>query len=108
VPEMTLSQADSGGFFEVKPDGRITVQLLETPSTGYIWAVDKLDQQVLTLEGSSFSPVSDSRVGSGGTRVLTFRALAPGESPLRLKLWREWSGNSSATDHFSVTIQVRS
>ena len=65
VPEMTLSQVDSGGFFEVKPDGRITVQLPETPSTGYVWAVDKLDGQVLSLEDSSFLPVNDSSVGSG-------------------------------------------
>jgi inhibitor of cysteine peptidase len=108
VPEITLSQTDTGGTFEIQPGDRIVVQLSETPSTGYVWAVDELDQEVLTVEGSSFSLVPDSRVGSGGTRVLRFRALAAGESPIRLKLWREWSGSNSATDHFSVTIEVRS
>ena len=107
MPDITLTQADNGAALEITPGSRILLQLAENPTTGYVWAVDELDQQVLTVEDSSISLAPDPQVGGGGNRILTFRAVAPGAAHLRLKLWREWQGDTSVMNRFEAAIQVR-
>jgi inhibitor of cysteine peptidase len=48
----------------------------------------------------------ESRVGRGGQRVLTFKVQRTGIDQLRLKLWREWQGEPSIVERFTVTLQV--
>ncbi|HEX3244072.1 MAG TPA: protease inhibitor I42 family protein, partial [Chloroflexota bacterium] len=65
MPDITLTQADNGAAFEITPGSRVVLQLAESPSTGYVWAVDELDQQVLSVEDSSISLSADTQVGGG-------------------------------------------
>jgi predicted secreted protein len=45
--------------------------------------------------------------GSGGVHTFTFTAKHAGTSPLSLKAWRSWEGDSSVVARFSVTVQVQ-
>ncbi|HCZ13800.1 MAG TPA: hypothetical protein DHV85_04190 [Candidatus Accumulibacter sp.] len=60
----------------------------------------------LLLRASDYPPASVAAVGSSGLRILTFIAEQPGGALLHLKLWREWKGNSSAIEVFTVTVRI--
>jgi inhibitor of cysteine peptidase len=83
----------------------LEVQLPENPTTGYRWAVAEYDARILHLEESALAS-GGGGIGGGGVRAFAFRALLGGETPLRLKHWREWQGESSVDDRFEVTVRV--
>ncbi len=103
----TLTEADKGKTIEMHQGDRIVIQLKENPTTGYRWAIDKTDDQVLASQNAEFSPTPGTGIGGGGTRTFTFIAKQPGTVHLQLKLWRSWVGDSSIIDRYDVTIQVR-
>jgi inhibitor of cysteine peptidase len=104
MTDSILTPADAGKTIAVHSGERVTIQLDENPTTGYRWAIDQIDEQILTLENSSF--VAAPGVGSGGQRTFQFRAHSPGTVHLQLKNWREWLGDASIRDRFDVTIAV--
>ncbi len=103
---VTLTQADNGKTVEVRQGDTIAVQLAENPTTGFRWAIDKLDQKIAKPQNDSYSPASGGGVGGGGMRTFTLLAAATGTTPLELKLWREWEGNASITQRFAVNLHI--
>jgi predicted secreted protein len=72
---------------EIASGESFDVELESNPSTGYAWEVDgQLDEEVLTYEGSEYTPDegSEDLVGSGGTERLSFTAGAAGEAVIEL------------------------
>lgn len=104
---VTLVHTDSGKSIEVQSGDTIIVRLDENPTTGFQWAIDKSNDAILTLQDSDYVPAPDSRIGSGGQRVFTFKTQSAGAVDLQLKLWRQWEGDQSITDRFVVTLQIR-
>lgn len=107
MAEVKLTLADQGKSIQVRPGDQIIVRLGENPTTGYGWAVEQLDPDVVTPVGSDYEPASNSGVGGGGERTFTFTAVKAGSSPIQLKLWRKWEGDKSIRQRFEVTIQVQ-
>lgn len=105
---LTIVQEDKGKSFEVHLDDAIVIRLPENPTTGYRWAIDKVDEKLLELQESDFTPPSEPRLGAGGWRTLTFKAKSIGTSHIQLKHWREWEGDDSIIERFDVTIRIRS
>jgi inhibitor of cysteine peptidase len=106
VSELVLTQADSGRTCEVHPDDVIVVRLEENPTTGYVWAVDKTDEEIVTLQSSRLLLPQEPKIGEGGTRVFTFRAETTGTASIHLKHWREWEGDASIIERFDITLVV--
>lgn len=104
---VTLLYTDSGKSIEVQSGDTVIVRLDENPTTGFQWAIDKSNDAILTLQNSDYAPASDSKVGSGGQRVFTFKAQSTGAVDLQLKLWRQWEGDQSITDRFVAILQIR-
>jgi len=104
---ITLTRADHGKSIEVQVGDLITVSLDENPTTGFRWAIDKSDDDVVALQSSEYAAASGSRMGGGGQRVVTFEARKAGVAVIHLKLWREWEGDQSITQRFAVTLRVR-
>ena len=102
-----LTQADKGKSITVHIGDEIIINLTENPTTGYRWAIDKIDATVLLAQNPTFSSTPGGAIGSGGTRTFTFIAKQPGTVYLQLKLWREWQGDSSIIERYDVTIQVQ-
>ncbi|MCP4366226.1 MAG: protease inhibitor I42 family protein [Planctomycetes bacterium] len=103
---LKIGEADDGKSFQIGRGGTVTLRLPGNPTTGYTWAVDEIDKKVLELVDSSYSRSSPERIGSGGWRTLTFKAIAAGTTPVRLKYWRVWEGDASVVKRFDITIQV--
>ena len=106
MPVITLTKADDGGSLEVRQGDTLVLNLPENPTTGYRWAVDDANAGALQFEHSNYSPSTGAGIGGGGVRTFTFYAKSPGSAILKLKLWREWAGDASISDRFSVTIKV--
>jgi len=107
MPTITITQADKGKTFEVRPGDTLRVELAENPTTGYRWAIDRTDERIVELAGSEYQPAPSSGVGGGGLRTFTFKALRPGAARVELKYWREWQGDSSIVERFDCTIDVK-
>lgn len=105
MSEITLSNADNGKTIQIKPGQTITLQLTENPTTGYRWSIVPFNDQLLNLTDDRFELPNASAMGSGGQRILTFKANRAGQVNLTLNQKREWE--DSAVDSFNVTIEVR-
>jgi inhibitor of cysteine peptidase len=103
---ITLTEADNGKVVDVPQGDRITIQLPENPTTGFRWAADKLEDQVVAIEQDNYASPTGAGIGGGGTRTFTVKAMRPGTAQFRLKLWREWEGAASIRNRFDVTIRV--
>ncbi len=106
VSELTLTQAEKGGSFEVRQDDVIVVRLPENPTTGYRWAIEEIDEEVLEPETSDFAMRPDAAIGGGGERRLGFRAKRAGTAHVELKLARAWEEEGQGIDRYDFTIQV--
>ena len=79
----------------VKAGQEFKISLASNPTTGYGWQFAKHpDAKLLKLLGSEFKPAQSKLVGAGGTQVWTFKALAPGKTPLALNYVRAWEKNT--------------
>lgn len=105
MTETVLTHADNGKSVATPVGTSLSVQLNESPTTGYVWA-NKTTGDALILEGSDFSPAAPNLMGGGGQRTLRFLVAKPGTATLLLKLMREWEGESSATEVFAVEIRA--
>jgi len=103
---ITMTQTDNGKAVQVHAGDTMVIQLDENASTGYTWAVNKIDTTVLLLQSSTYT-ASGNVPGSGGTRVFTFLAKNPGTVQLQLKYWRSFVGDSSIIQRYSITVEVQ-
>jgi len=88
-------------------DETILVRLDETPTTGYRWALEHIDDQVLDAEGSEFQLPANAAIGAAGQRTFVFKARNRGTGRIALKLWREWEGPGSVIDRFEVSVRIQ-
>ena len=95
-----------GSTIDAESGETIQVRLDETPTTGYRWAIEHVDEQVLDAEGSEFQLPANSAIGAAGQRTFVFKARNRGTGRISLRLWREWEGMSSVIDRFEVSVRV--
>lgn len=107
MSELALSKSDLGKTFHVLKGDSISIRLEENPTTGYRWVVDSFDNQVLELQGSSYSALPGAGIGAGGMRTFNLLAKFQGTANLQLSLRREWESSNAAIEHFEVIIQVQ-
>jgi len=105
MTETILTDQDNGRSIEAAVGTNLIVRLEESPTTGYGW-INKTDDDVLQLNNTEFSFASPDIVGGAGVRTFGFMVNKLGKSTLLLKRVREWEGESSATEVFSVTIRA--
>jgi inhibitor of cysteine peptidase len=106
VSVLKLGRKDNGKLVKPHKGDVIIVSLQETPTTGYRWTVDTTDETILELQNESFRVAPEAGIGGSGTRTFSFRAITAGSVNLKLKLRREWAGDASITEHYSLTINV--
>jgi len=105
MPSIHLTEAENNQSFDIHAGDEIVIELDESPTTGYRWAVDQLDTDVFASPADKFS-LAGPGVGTGGKRRLTFKAQKPGSTSVALKLWRDWQGDASIIDRFHIAIDV--
>ena len=107
MPTITLMRADSGKVVETRVGDTLVLHLDENPTTGYRWAMETRDEEVVALQSAVYVHGRSTGVASGGQRSLTFHAKKAGSVTLQLKLWRAWEGDASIVERFGVTLQVQ-
>jgi inhibitor of cysteine peptidase len=106
TPVLTLTQTDNGKSLTVGRGEKIVLHLHENPTTGFRWALEQADDEIVELVESNYSPRSGSGAGGGGQHSWTFTAQKVGSARIGLKLWRAWEGDKSIIERFTVTIRV--
>jgi len=106
VETITLTRADNGNAVALRVGDRLVLRLEENPTTGYRWALDTHDENVVSLQHQEYATSPHAAVGGGGHRSWTFIAQKVGTDTLHLKLWRAWEGEPSVTRRFTVTLHV--
>jgi inhibitor of cysteine peptidase len=102
---MTLTEADDGRTIELRAGETAQVNLAENATTGYRWAIDRIEGSVEAVGAESH--YSKSAVGSGGQATFTLRATKPGSGDVVLKNWREFEGDASVTKRLRLRINVK-
>jgi inhibitor of cysteine peptidase len=104
--DVEVTDADNGKSYTVRAGDHIQITLNSNPTTGYEWAVQSIKGTVISYLGSNYQSSGASMPGTGGTQTLTFRAELPGDSPIELKYWRSFEGDSSIGQTFSIQVKV--
>ncbi len=84
-----------------------TIKLNENPTTGYQWSVSISDESVVALDKDEYVPddKSGELAGSGGVRVLTFKALEAGTATINMVYERSWEPDPDDEKvQFNVTV----
>lgn len=92
----------------VSTGDELTIELDENPTTGYQWSVAIGDESVIELSKDDY--VSDNQdenvAGAGGTRVLTFKAKAAGNTVINMVYERSWE-KSEDDETLAFQIEVK-
>jgi inhibitor of cysteine peptidase len=103
---LSLVETDNGRTVDVHPGDVVQVTLPENATTGYRWAIDRHDEDVIEAVGSEPRYRSEA-VGSGGEVAFTFRAKKAGTGEIALKHWRHFEGDRSVIARFRVRLNVQ-
>jgi inhibitor of cysteine peptidase len=95
----------NGETIDVTANQPFTIKLESNPTTGYEWAVEKIDGTVKFVESKYVAPKGD-QAGAPGEQVLTFDAGPAGTSTVRLAYERPFAPTDPGkTLEFEVDAQ---
>ena len=110
VTTTTLTQKDNGSTVAIEIGGIVNVTLPGNITTGYSWAVDRIDASIIKPVGDHYIPsqTGQVRVGSGGEFTFDFKALKAGDTKIRLIYARPWEKAApQAGDVFEAALTIR-
>ena len=102
MAELTLTEAENGGRFDVRVSDTIAITLPES-SGGYRWDMVAIDENHLTVQSRRYEP-SRAGVGSAGTDGWRLVARRPGHTRVELKKSRTWEADPIG--RFSVDLEI--
>jgi predicted secreted protein len=82
---LTLELSDQGKHFRLSQAQTFILNLAETPTTGFRWAIAKMPSSI-RLVSEKFEPPSTRDPGAPGWHNWVFEAHSPGVGELRLEL----------------------
>jgi inhibitor of cysteine peptidase len=101
----SLTEADNERTVDLRVGEGVRLTLPENATTGYRWAIDRLDRDVVDMAGS------DSHYGGGigaaGNVTFDFTAKKAGSSEVALKYWRHFEGDGSIVRRFSFRLNAK-
>lgn len=108
MTSLVLGKADSGQTVRLRVGDGLTLQLPETPSTGYGWAVTERDAALVEVSSEFLAPAQAPQVvGQGGLRRMVFKAGAQAAAArLEVVYMRPWEGAAVAADRFVILVQI--
>jgi inhibitor of cysteine peptidase len=101
-----LVEADDGRTVDVRQGETVRVTLQENATTGYRWAIDRVDEEFIAALATE-PRYTSSTIGSGGAVAFVFQATKPGTGEIVLKHWRHWEGDSSVTTRYRIRLHVQ-
>lgn len=102
----SLTEADNGRTVDLRAGESVRLTLPENATTGYRWAIDRLDRDVVEEAGSEAHP-SRGAVGSAGNVTFDFKAKKAGSGEVALKYWRHFEGEGSVVKRFRFRLNAQ-
>lgn len=107
---VVITEADNGKTVTAKKGQDVVLSLAGNPSTGYDWAVSRVDKTLGQPKSEFVSgAASPDAVGAGGKRTFTWSTKSPlelkGDHVVELEYKRSWEPGK-ATKTFKVTIKI--
>jgi len=102
--EHTLTMDNNQKTLVVQKGDTIRIELDETPTAGYNWEVERLDENLCELVSSDYKVYATAGIGGGGIRSMIFRIKSAGSTSISLENRQRWSGD--VYQKFSVTVTV--
>ncbi|MBO4294862.1 MAG: protease inhibitor I42 family protein [Alphaproteobacteria bacterium] len=102
-----LSRADSGKTFTYTLGEEFTLELLENPTTGYVWHMKTHPEMVVSLVEDHFETPKTQRIGAGGKHVFVYRAVNSGKTEIQAFHARPWafSKQNEPTLIYNIVVQ---
>lgn len=102
----TLTETDHDRTIDIAAGDTVRISLPENATTGYRWAIDRVDDDVIEAVGSE-PHYAGNAVGSGGNVTFTFKGRKSGSGEIVLKYWRHFEGDASVQKRFRVRLNAR-
>jgi predicted secreted protein len=106
-----LTEADAGKTTTVQVGEIVDLNLVENPSTGYVWSLEVEPADAAAIVSSDWSRADAGapglRVGAPGIRTFNLAVKKTGNMTLRAKLWRSWEGEKSVIQLQEFRLQTR-
>jgi inhibitor of cysteine peptidase len=105
-----ITEADDGKTVVVKSGTKIQVELVGTPTAGYVWAL-KTAPAFLVKTGEGGGPTSEAQsqpgfAGGNHWEVFFFDVTGKGEGALVIEQRRPWEDTGPADDTFTVNVKA--
>ncbi len=104
---LRLTRSDHDKTVTAAAGDEVTIALDENPTTGYCWAIDNANTDVIEVKSNDYDAAAGNAVGGGGSRRIVLLLKKPGTAHLELNNRREWEGSAAAIDRFAVTFAVK-
>jgi inhibitor of cysteine peptidase len=101
------TEEQNGSRINLKMGDRLQIALEGNPTTGYTWEIAQNNSDLLEPEGEvGYQAEKTNLVGSGGTFIFTFNAIARGNTSLKLIYWRPFEKDLPPIKEYRLTILV--
>ncbi len=100
-----IVEKDNGRTLDIRLGELVRVSLPENATTGYRWAIDHFDQELIEIVATEPHYRSNA-IGSGGEVDFIFKGKQLGVGEIMLKHWRQWQGDSSIISRFQFRLHV--
>jgi inhibitor of cysteine peptidase len=106
MADILITQGHNGGAVSAKVGDTVTIELPETPTTGFRWTLATSALSGLAMVEDGFQLRAQSAVGGGGVHTWRFASQRPGTTHLEFRLVRSWQADTPKSV-FRVQVQVR-
>lgn len=103
----SLTEADDGRTVDLRVGETVEVTLSENATSGYRWAIERLDPGIVEVKESKPDYPKD-QVGSAGRAPFAFKATKAGSGEVLLKYWRHFEGDASVKQRFRLRLNAKS
>lgn len=102
-----ISEKDAGKIITMKNGDTLLVELDGNVTTGFNWIPAPQKPVLLSqMDEAKVTPESN-KIGAPGKIVLSFKAVAQGQTALHLDYKRSWDANVTPAKTFEVTVIVK-
>ena len=105
MPPIQLTEQNDGQLVDVHLGQEVHVSLPEIAGTGYRWAVDRVDDTLLEVQGAR-PQYSSVLPGASGRAMWIIVPKQVGSAELTLKQWRPWEGDASIVGRYGVRFRI--
>jgi len=104
--EVWLTEHDNGSLAQLGEDQTLVISLESNPSTGYLWEVAEIDENVVQQVGKAEFEQMAPLLGAPEKQTLRFKPAGAGQSTLRLVYHRPWEKDVKPAREFSIQVVV--